>query len=68
MNEPYVLDGNSPEYSGNFPCPKCGIDINPCPSKDEEENYKITRFNMRGRVLKSISMECNCGAKIKLKS
>jgi len=60
----YVKDVSKLEGSGIFPCPKCGVEINP---RDfSEEIYKVrnpqtTKYD----ELKKLTAEClKCGAQI----
>ena len=54
------IDGN-----GDFPCPKCGVNISP---EDETEDvYTIVEETVRNDALEEMLIQCNrCGNQIRL--
>lgn len=62
----YEIDLTKIEGEGDFPCPKCGVNISP----EDETNkvYNILKVDSDGKNIKSITLQCQqCKSQIKLK-
>jgi len=61
----FTIDLSKIEGKGDFPCPKCGVNISP---EDESDDvYLILETKVHGDSLEELVIQCNkCGSKIRL--
>ncbi len=61
----YLVDLTKIDGEGDFPCPKCGVNISP---EDEEEKvYTIEEVKMKRDHLEELILRCNnCRSIIRL--
>ena len=52
----YAVDLTKIDGEGDFPCPRCGINISP--ENDTEETYSVLGFHRENRALKEVVIAC----------
>lgn len=62
----YKVDLGKIDSEGDFPCPRCGVNISP---EDETENtYSVLEARFEGETLKEVVIACNrCGSILHLR-
>jgi transcription elongation factor Elf1 len=63
--KPYTVDLTRIKGSGEFDCPRCGVNISP--DDETEAVYVVLETVMKGESLDRITLQCNkCGSQIQL--
>lgn len=61
----YTVDLTRIEGSGEFKCPRCGVEISPC--DETRDVYTILESVMKEGSLERIILQCNkCGSQVHL--
>jgi len=61
----FTIDLSKIEGKGDFPCPKCGVNISP--DDESDDVYSILETKVHGDSLEELVIQCNkCGSKIRL--